>query len=303
MEVIVHPGAHRTGGASLRTYLDEVGGAPVLWGPADGRRLFGAPVPGGPLTTVRRRARAAGRARLAAARAAATGAAQLLLSDPALLGPLAGCLAEGRLYPEAGLRMARVAEGLRGYPSRVVLVIRALDDWWRSVIAAEAVRGAPLPDAAASDRLVTAPRRWRQVVTDIACAWPEAEVCVLPFESVAGWPEHFLAAAGLPVPRDVYPRPWCNRGPDRAALAAALAEQGRAPGAISGEGRWQPFDPDQRAALRALHAEDLAWLRAGAEGLARYIDHDRGADPAPKDKGHGHDGEDGDLAQARRERA
>lgn len=301
MQLIVYPGAHRTGGASLRAYMaeNEAGVAVALWGPSEARRLFGPPLPCGPLATARRRARAAGRARLAVDRAAAAGMSHLFLSAPALLGPLAGCLAQRSLYPEAGLRLARLAEGLRGYPARVVLVIRALDDWWASVIATQVVRGVPLPDRADLDRLVTAPRRWRQVVTDIACAWPDADLRVVPFEVVVGQPELFVAAAGLPLPGARRPRPWCNRGPDRAALEAALADQGRLPVAGPGKGRWHPFTPDQRAALRALHAEDLAWLRAGASGLARYIDRDRGAATAPQDKGTGHDGEDGDLAQAR----
>ena len=35
---------------------------------------------------------------------------------------------------------------------------------------------------------------------------------------------------------------------------------------------WQPFDPAQRAALRETYADDLFWLRAGADGLARLVE-------------------------------
>ncbi len=39
-----------------------------------------------------------------------------------------------------------------------------------------------------------------------------------------------------------------------------------------GEGRWHPFDSAQTAALREAYADDLLWLRAGADGLATLIE-------------------------------
>jgi hypothetical protein len=39
-----------------------------------------------------------------------------------------------------------------------------------------------------------------------------------------------------------------------------------------GAGRWQPFDAYQKQALQEAYADDLFWLSAGADGLARLIE-------------------------------
>ncbi len=62
---------------------------------------------------------------------------------------------------------------------------------------------------------------------------------------------------------------WCNHGARLADLRAYLDDIGADPALARGaDGRFMPFDPDQRAALRAQYAEDLAWLADGADGLA-----------------------------------
>ena len=43
------------------------------------------------------------------------------------------------------------------------------------------------------------------------------------------------------------------------ASPAALPQQ---------DGRWRPFSPPQMAAMAEAYADDLFWLRAGADGLA-----------------------------------
>jgi hypothetical protein len=39
-----------------------------------------------------------------------------------------------------------------------------------------------------------------------------------------------------------------------------------------GMGRWNPFAPDQTAALREVYEDDIMWLAAGADGLARLAE-------------------------------
>ena len=53
---------------------------------------------------------------------------------------------------------------------------------------------------------------------------------------------------------------------DEGVPDAALARMG------NGGGRWHPFTNAQTALMRAAYAQDLAWLRGGADGLATYID-------------------------------
>ena len=66
-------------------------------------------------------------------------------------------------------------------------------------------------------------------------------------------------------------------------------ERGEVQWAPAGEGRWQPFDPDQRAMLAESWLDDEFWLAAGAGGLATYHPHGRpasGTKHQPERAGH-----------------
>ena len=74
--------------------------------------------------------------------------------------------------------------------------------------------------------------------------------------------------AGLTDPRDRH-----NRGPGYEGVVEALALRGETlPEAAARQSRWMPFDADQHAVLHAQYRRDLAWLDAGAEGLAIHLD-------------------------------
>ena len=116
------------------------------------------------------------------------------------------------------------------------------------------------------------PRSWRDVITDLSCALPDAEILVLPFEHHMGRPQNVLQqATGASAPRDVMHR-WLNRAPDLPALRRAMAQQGGETDVIpQGQGRWLPFSTEQNAQLREAYADDMHWLMAGADGLAQLI--------------------------------
>ena len=109
------------------------------------------------------------------------------------------------------------------------------------------------------------------------------------------------AALGEPVPPLADARQWLHRSPNRDMLRQVLKDRGqRALARALGEKpeRWQPFGPDQVVVLQAHYAEDLDWLRAGADGravvLADACADNRagaGADPqgATREKGRDHD--------------
>lgn len=282
MDVILHIGAHRTATTSFQGYMRD--NAPALaeagigfWGP---RRVRGGvltgviPVPG-PLSPARQFDRARGRIAVNLARAEAQGTRQLVISEENVPGSPRGNLRRQRLYPDAGLRMAAFAAAFDGRLTRIVLSVRALDQYWRSVLTFAVARGHPMPEAALLDRLVTQPRSWREVICDLALAAPGVEILVLPHERFAGLPEHRLArmlgretAEGLPR---THARHWLNRAPDAATLRALTGGpvMGGVPVRGAEEGLWQPFDGAQCAALREVTQDDLFWLAAGAEGLAR----------------------------------
>ena len=279
MDLILHLGAHRGATTSFQHYLRANTGALIaggtgFWGPGRTRGGLLDGLGAAPVTPAEVRAanRAAGRVRVNVARSRIAGVRRLLVSDENMLGTPARCLRAARLYPDAGHRMARIGAGF-GTVTRVVLTIRRQDTWWESVLAHLVARGFPVPDAARLERIAADARGWRDVVTDLACALPGAEIVVTPFEAVAGRPQVLFAAAtgqaGPGAARD------CRRNAslDADALRARIRARGETTEALpEGDGRWHPFTPSQTARLREAWADDMHWLIAGAEGLARLVE-------------------------------
>ncbi len=172
----------------------------------------------------------------------------------------------------------RFRDGFGDTATRIVLTVRAYDAYWSSALAYAVARGNRLPDAGTLERLVNQPRRWRDVVREVAQCFPKADILVLPFERFAGRPEvqlevmigDRLPRKGLRATRD-----WRNPSPALPVLRRVLADRISLPVdrlMPPGEGRWMPFDSDQRMELGLAYQSDLTWLRAGADGFARFVE-------------------------------
>ena len=280
MDIILHVGAHRTGSTSFQHYLRGnrahlMDDGTALWEPQMLRRglmdgLFAKPRM---LNGRNLQRRAMGRVRMHAAQAKRAGAERLIVSEENMIGAPRACLRAATLYPAMGERMARLDAAFEGGITRVVMSIRALDLWWSSVAAYGVGRGHAIPEAARLQALADAPRTWRDVITDMSCALPHAEIKILPFEQFAGKADTILAhATGRAAPQ-TDAAAWMNRSPDAGMLRAKLADCGLHAQDLpehlaTGEGRWNPFTPAQAAALREAYADDMMWLTAGADGLA-----------------------------------
>ena len=203
------------------------------------------------------------------AQAQRAGVRHLLVSDENFAGTMRHSMRTKTLYPAMGERMSRIGAAFGGQVGRIVMSVRALDLWWSSAAAYTVGRGHAVPTALAFEMMAHSPRTWRDVITDLACAIPEAQIIITPFEQFAGQPEAlFELATGQDAPRDTVHH-WRNRTPHLPALRRVLVEQGNAPDLLPpGGARWQPFDAEQAAMLRENYADDLHWLTAGADGLA-----------------------------------
>lgn len=284
MDVILHAGAHRTASTSFQSYLRDHQEALQLqgigvWGPWRTRKGLLNGIADRPVSPQAAR-RAAGRAALNIQTARRRGQAALLVSDAQMIGTPRNCLRRATLYPAIGERMARLDTALGGV-TRVTLQIRALDQWWASVIASLLPRGEGMPPAEHVNALVTARRSWRHVITDLACACPGARILVTAHESLASRPDLLLrvVAGRHVVPGTAGAAPWMARRPSLADLRETLAARGTPAGALDGlpaDARWTPFTDPQANRLRDTYADDLHWLRAGADGLATLTE-----DPEP----------------------
>lgn len=278
MEIILHLGAHRTASTSFQHYMRANAG--VLraqglgyWGTEVTRDgvLSGIIPVAGAGRAQDQMARARGRIALRLEAARTAGISRILVSDENMIGATRRNLRSGQLYPGIGERMARFAHAFDGRITRVALSIRGQDSWWASSLAFGVARGHGVPGMDDLDRLVTVNRHWRDVIGDLSCALPGVDLLVLTHEEHASRPEGRLRAmtglAELPLKAA---RLWLNRAPDLAHLRrAVLARGGNLAALPEGEGRWQPFEPAQRLALQEAYADDLFWLAAGADGLAR----------------------------------
>lgn len=280
MDVILHVGAHRTGAASFQHYV--TGNTEPLrqrgvtfWGPARTRRgLFDGLLPNPGVTQVRQK-RAMGRVRLNCAAQVRKGTQDLIVSDADMLGSVSDNLCHTRLYRGLGERMARVGAAFDGQVGQVFLTIRALDRYWASALAWALPRGGPLPNDAMLDRIVTQPRSWRDVVTDLSCAMPGAQILVMPFEQIAGRPHHqleYMTHGRFKAPEQGAGT-WQGRSAWLPKLRNVVRDRGEDDKNLGqGNGHWTPFDTAQEAALKETYADDLFWLRSGADGLALLIE-------------------------------
>ena len=280
MDVILHVGAHRTATTSFQHYMrrmaDTLGVEKVgFWGPSLTRKSvlagFFQNADFGQRCQIDQRVK--GRIKLRTAQLEQGKVQHLVVSDENMIGTCAQNIQIGALYPAIGERMARVSAAFDGRISRVVISLRAQDLWWASAAAMTAARGHRLLDGAKCKAIAQNPRSWRDVITDLACAVPGADICVLPFEKIVGQPDKLLSAMlDRQVPRDTQHH-WLNRSADLVRMRQIIEENGGDPSSLpNGAGRWQPFTSPQCAAMRETYSDDLHWLTAGADGLARLTE-------------------------------
>ena len=312
MDVTLHLGAHRTGSTTLQMYLEnnrdnlnEIG--TEFWGPNRTRSgLFSGLVKMPDRLTndaIIRGKRSAGLIKMELGRLEIAGVKSLIVSEENMIGAMWDNLATGKLYPDAQRRLDRFASAFGFHCKRVSLSIRSYDKYWASVFAFLVERGHKMPETQDLDRLVTQPRRWRDVITDIASVFPTAEIVVWPFEGMIGQVDSQLAALnGGVVPVRMRGRnDWHNASAGCAKLRQVLDDRQNLKQAATmpnDYSRWQPFKAYHIAALQAQYDEDIAWLRSGAGGIASYHENsDSGPAgthlrPLKAQRGHFHDQEE-----------
>lgn len=293
MEIVLHLGAYRCATTTLQRMMGQSRDAltahgVAYWGPKRTRAgLFHGLLGPDGAVPLWKRDHAAKRVGLACTQQARRGSRILVVSEENLLGSMRLNLADKTLYPDAGDRVARVARGMAGHDLTLAVSIRCYDAYWASVLAFRLTRGGPLPGRHLTDRLVHQPRTWRDVITDLKIALPRARIVVWCHEAMAHRPADVIGRLTRRrvdlTGGDARLNPMATPN----ALRAYLDAGGHPPDLIrTAAGRFMPFDPDQRGVLRAIYADDRAWLASGADGLADYMPR-----PAPFPTGGPQDGE------------
>ena len=188
---------------------------------------------------------------------------RLAIVAPELLGPSLTQLERTCLAPDAPARLDRLAAVLGKWCDRIVLAIRDWRSYWTSNILHCAAMGRPLPSPQMLERLVTQPRSWARLATEIRERFPGVELIVLPFERMAGRPDRVLALIGheLDLPLGRAERPHVGIGPRGPALAQLTGKHGA----------WRPFPPDHEEILYRRYLSDIRSFRAGAdEDISEY---------------------------------
>jgi hypothetical protein len=287
LEINLHIGAHRNASTTMQQFLDrnQTGlrqtGVEV-WTPSRTRKgLFAGLIERPEDVTEqleRRGSRSCGLIAIEMERLVRAGRRQLLISDENMIGTTRNNLRHVRLYPRVDERLRRFRPGLAPGLRRIGLSIRSYDTFWASCLAFGLTQGFRMPLTADLDHYITQPRRWRDLVRDVASAFPGVEILVWPYERFAGQPDVQLAILTGGIASDLPftgARDWTNASPRCDKLRRILIQRGETALGRSfsdQDGRWMPFDEAQRLALRAQYAVDLDWLRRGADGLARLVE-------------------------------
>ena len=280
MDVILHRGSNRTGSTTFQSYMrrshSEFSNRQIgYWGPQRTRQgLFAGIVPSSSMQHVlNMQARAVGPVQMQMGSAAQSGVRKFLVSEENMIGSVRHNLRKRALYPAIGQQMTQYAQAFEGHLKRVVLNIRAHDLYWVSSITYGIWRGHCVLPAKALDEVACASHTWRDVITDLACALPDTEIRVVPFERYQGRPDQMLKGCIDEVGPSSTGEEWLNRAPTLTALQAILSERGDiadlcALGSQKSTQRWMPFDQKQSAQLREAYADDMHWPYSGADELA-----------------------------------
>lgn len=272
MDVILHIGAHRTGTTTLQDYLrrhaDELNSNGVGYRGPRRKRNDGV-ARALPPEVVETAAMSDDTGGDPIAPCAAQKTHTLIVSNAGMIGSVPNNLRHQTLYPNAGHRVARFAAVFGDRVSKVVITPRSLEMFWASSIADAVTQSHAVPDPAALRKIAHSTRGWRDVIADVAQALPDVDIHILPFDGIVGRPETFLRLAADingPLDRD---RQWLSRTPNLPDLRRALSQRNEHGQVLPfGMGRWNPFTPEETAALRESYADDMMWLVAGADGLA-----------------------------------
>ncbi len=286
VDVILHLGAHRTGTTTLQVYLEnnrdnlnEIG--TEFWGPSRTRSGLFSGLVKKPADlsydAVLRGERSCGLIRMELDRLALSGVQSLIVSEENMIGSMSNNLGQAKLYPDAAPRLTRFSAAFAQRCKRVAFSVRSYDKYWVSVLSFMLERGRSQPNAAMLDRLVTQPRRWRDIINEVAAVFPRADLVVWPFEGLIGQADAQLAAMnGGVVPPQMRGRDeWHNASAGPAKMRQVLQGRGgldNVASLMANENRWQPFGGDHLAAFRQQYNEDITWLREGADGIATYVE-------------------------------
>lgn len=283
VDLILHIGVHRTATTTFQLYLGRhrralAGAGVAVWLPAAVRHDLLEGIihrPSDADATVDRRAQvSSGRMLAAIDRSTAAGWRQLVLSEENLAGSIRGNLKDGQLYPDIAARIARLGDAMLARVTRVGIGLRSYDGYWASALAFAVRQGFPIGGPGYPGRLARLPRRWPDVVADLAGLLPRAEIRVWTYEDLGPRPHRVLAlltgGTALPAPAAALRH---NASPTAAELRAVLAARGEPAAALipPGAGAWMPFDADQRAAMGAAYRADLARIATSSAANVRLV--------------------------------
>ncbi len=270
LDVILHIGAHRTGTTSFQRALqqnqhDLVKSGVTFWGPRTTRsgRFSGLLGPKKP-ETEKLVERNRGVISIEIARLEKAGQKTLLVSEENILGSMRANLRATRLYPGLDERLSRFASVFGPVCRQIGLTIRPYEDYWSSTMAYAIKAGHQVFDEEGLDRLVTQPRSWRNVVSDVATAFPKARVTVWEFDRLIGKPQsqYRLMAGRRGRLRPMNERHNVSPGRDMLREVLNLRGDERAVQTIAtGDGRYMPFGEHHLGAFQAQYQADLVWLR------------------------------------------
>jgi len=200
---------------------------------------------------------------------------RIILSEENILGDMQINLQTERLYPDAPHRLALFSRIFGPYISRISLTIRSYDSYWRSLMAHQIADGGTGPTAQILNTLVTQPKRWLDVVTDVQTAFPAAEIRVMRFEDWIGAPNAQIEAilgAQLGLPARAAAR--LNRSENKEHLHRILLENGyaSAAGRLGADGGpYLPFSPAQITQMQADYRNDVVELQRGQRARVRLL--------------------------------
>lgn len=290
LDVILQIGAHRTASTSFQTYLRNNATALAeisvgSWGPYRLRKGMCYGVVPNPALGVgpQHFARAKGKIALHLERSAQVGLDYLIVSEENILGKMRHNFSSQSLYPSAGERLARYVAAFDGSVKAIHLSLRCPSTYWTSALSFCIPRGVLVPREARISAIAASTRSWRDVITDIAAAAPNTAIFVSTFEQHASAPHRLLSyLLGFPAPHGKT-LIWRNQRPtvpQLLNLPLGTEELLRLRANVHGT-RWEPFSQADRAAFQESYADDLFWLRAGADGLAHLLE-----DPKPEKTGY-----------------